>query len=147
MERATPVYAGCHQNTNSGQKFSIFENCASTGNAHGHRHTRVATPTSARGFVFRWHQLYAPLPFISFFKETTHTQQKKWSGKPDRIARAHCRAVQCKHAPHTLILRKPGRSHHFHVPAYPRPSHSAWAENIAYAWLPYTNIWGNFKVP
>ena len=24
-------------------------------------------------------------------------------------------------------------------------SRSAWAENIANAWLPYTNIWENFK--
>ena len=26
-------------------------------------------------------------------------------------------------------------------------SHSVWAENIANVWLPYTNIWENFKVP
>ena len=26
-------------------------------------------------------------------------------------------------------------------------SHSAWGENIANIWLPYTNIWENFEVP
>jgi hypothetical protein len=56
-----PCMPRCHRNTNSGRKLSIFGNCASIGNALGHRHTRIATPTSARGFVFRWHPSYTLL--------------------------------------------------------------------------------------
>jgi hypothetical protein len=58
-----PCTSGCHRNTNSGIKLSIFGNCASIGNARapGHRYARIASPTSARGFVFRWHQSYTLL--------------------------------------------------------------------------------------
>ena len=37
------------------------------------------------------------------------------------------------------ILSKLGKGRHVHM--------CAWAENIANVWLPYTNIWENFKVP
>ena len=59
----------------------------------------------------------------------------------------HSRAIQCKQAANTSILTKVGNGRHVDVLAKPHPSRSAWAENIANAWLPYTNIWGNFKGP
>ena len=69
----------------------------------------------------------------------------------------HSRAIQCKQAAYTPILIKVGNGHHVYVRARvapplilikvgndrhvnvrarPRPSRSAWAENIANAWLP-----------
>jgi hypothetical protein len=56
-----PCMPGCHRNTNSVRKLSIFGNCASGGNARGHRHTHIATPSSAHGLVFRWHPSYTLL--------------------------------------------------------------------------------------
>ena len=40
--------------------------------------------------------------------------------------------------PKLSILSKVGKGRHVYVRAKPRPSRSAWAENIANAWLPYT---------
>ena len=48
----------------------------------------------------------------------------------------HSRAIQCKQAAYTSILIKVGNGRHVNVRAWPRPSRSAWAENIANAWLP-----------
>ena len=48
----------------------------------------------------------------------------------------HSRAIQCKQAAYTSILSKVGNGRHVDVRAWPRPSRSAWAENIAIAWLP-----------
>ena len=82
----------------------------------------------------------------------------------------HSRAIQCKQAACTSILIKvgngrhvnvrawprPSRSawaeniangRHVNVRAWPRPSRSAWAENIANAWLPIQTYRGNFKGP
>ena len=44
------------------------------------------------------------------------------------------------------ILTKMGNGRQFHVRGWPRPSHSAWAENIANAWLPI-QTWEYFQVP
>ena len=61
----------------------------------------------------------------------------------------HSRAIQCKQAACTAILRKLGKGHQRNMCAYltgiPCLSCSAWAENMAKAWLPYANIWENFK--
>ena len=50
------------------------------------------------------------------------------------------RDIQCKQAPYTPILTKVGKGRHVCVCArltgIPRFSRSAWAENIANAWLP-----------
>ena len=55
------------------------------------------------------------------------------------------RAIQCKQAAYTvIILAKVGNSRHVAVHAWPRPLRSAWAENIAIAWLPI-QTWENFK--
>ena len=48
----------------------------------------------------------------------------------------HSRSIQCKQAAYTSILTKVGNGRHVTVRAWPRPSRSAWAENIANAWLP-----------
>ena len=48
----------------------------------------------------------------------------------------HSRAIQCKQAAYTSILTKMGNGRHVAVRAWPHPSCSAWAENIANAWLP-----------
>ena len=48
----------------------------------------------------------------------------------------HIRVIQCKQAAYTSILPKVGNGCHLHVRAWSRPSRSAWAENIANAWLP-----------
>ena len=48
----------------------------------------------------------------------------------------HSRAIQCKQAAYKSILTKLGNGRHADVRAWPRPSRSAWAENIANAWLP-----------
>ena len=53
----------------------------------------------------------------------------------------------CKQAVYTPIFTKLGKDRHIYVRAWPRPSHSMWAENIANTWLPSTNIWRNFKGP
>ena len=55
------------------------------------------------------------------------------------------RAVQCKQAAYTSILLKLGKGRHVYVRAWPRPSRSAWVENIANAWLPYTNMGKRLK--
>ena len=63
----------------------------------------------------------------------------------------HSRAIQCKQAAYTSILTKVGNGNgngrQVDVRAWPRPSRSAWAGNIANAWLPYINIWEYFKAP
>ena len=46
------------------------------------------------------------------------------------------RAIQCKQTAYIPILTKLGKGRHISVRAWPRPSRSAWAENIANAWLP-----------
>ena len=38
-----------------------------------------------------------------------------------------------------------GNGRHVDVRAWPRPSRSAWAENIANSWLPIQTYGGNFK--
>ena len=53
------------------------------------------------------------------------------------------RAIQCKQAPYTPILTKVGKGRHVCVRAPNGDSpflRSAWAENIANTWLPYTNM-------
>ena len=57
----------------------------------------------------------------------------------------HSRVIQCKQAAYTAILSKSGKGSQRNMYAWmkdiPRFSCSAWAENSANAWLPYTNIW------
>ena len=43
------------------------------------------------------------------------------------------------------ILTKVGKGRHFTVRAWPRPSRTAWAENIANAWLPIQTYGDNSK--
>ena len=83
--------------------------------------------------------------FFVFFFQGDHTlsRKKNCPENPHSTGTLHCRATQCKQAPHTPLLNKSGKGRHVYVRARPRPSRSAWAENIANAWLPYTNIWGN----
>ena len=47
--------------------------------------------------------------------------------------------------PKLHFCQKAGKGSHVYVRAKPRPSCSAWAENTANAWLPYTNIWETSK--
>jgi hypothetical protein len=56
-ERATPVYARVPSKYKFKQKLG---NCASAGNAHGHRYTRITTPT-VHGFVFDGNTPLTPL--------------------------------------------------------------------------------------
>ena len=48
----------------------------------------------------------------------------------------HTIVIQYKQAAYTSILSKVGNGRHVDVRAWPRPSRSAWAENIASEWLP-----------
>ena len=49
----------------------------------------------------------------------------------------HSRALQCKEAAYIYVnLTKMGNGCRVDVHAWPHPSRSAWAENIANAWLP-----------
>ena len=43
------------------------------------------------------------------------------------------------------ILTKVGNGRHIDVRAWPRPSRSAWAENIASVWLPIQTYGNTFK--
>ena len=54
----------------------------------------------------------------------------------------HSRAIQCKQAAYTSILTKVGNGRHVYVRVWPRPSRSAWAENIANEWLPIQTYGG-----
>ena len=72
--------------------------------------------------------------FFFFFQGDQNTKQKKNCSKT--ASRMRSRAIQCKQAAYTSILIKVGNGRHVNVCAWPRPSRSAWAENIATAWLP-----------
>ena len=54
-----------------------------------------------------------------------------------------CVAMQCKQAPYIAILSKLGKGRHV------SSTHTcnAWVENIANAWLPYTNMWPSMGKP
>ena len=53
-----PRTPGCHRNTNSSAILSKYGKYASIGIGYCHIHIRIATPSSAFEFVFRWHASY-----------------------------------------------------------------------------------------
>ena len=59
----------------------------------------------------------------------------------------HSRVIQCKQAAYTASKSGKGSQRNMYacMKDIPRFSRSAWAENIANAWLPYTNIWETSK--
>ena len=56
-----PRTPGCHRNTNSSAILSKYGKCTSIGIGYCHIHIRIATPSSAFEFVFRWHASYTLL--------------------------------------------------------------------------------------
>ena len=79
-------------------------------------------------------------------KATKTLSRKKIVQKPP-YNRAGCivEPYNANRQPKLQFCQKVGKAHHVYMRAKPRPSRSAWAENIANAWLPCINIWGNFK--
>ena len=75
--------------------------------------------------------------FFFFFQGDQNTKQKKKLSKTTTQLSWMLRtAIQCKQAACTPILNKAGKGRHIYVRAWPHPSRSVWAENIANAWLP-----------
>ena len=74
----------------------------------------------------------APKSPMNYWKWTT--KQKSSPHRP----------MQSKQA---AIWIKVGKGCHIYARTWPRPLRSTWAENITNAWLPYINIWDNFKGP
>ena len=94
---------------------------------------RMRTMSHSKHTKLKNTKIYSKGVLANHTKISTNENFPLYSNTP----RMHSRAIQSKQTTYTPILRKfLNNAHH----GYSHFSRSAWAENIANLWLPYTNM-------